>query len=148
MVINSVYNFQIKAINDQKQVYSIEALSKFGNHDMLNLVFEYFEAIDLNKIGPVDNASGYIAYSVKKIGSLLEYEPIIFETSIQSQAFGLVRSLKKDDAILFKMSHGGMLEVYVFNNKYSSRLLLLQMLRDGAFDHMIEEINEVINALL
>lgn len=147
MIINSVYCFQIKVINEQRQVYSIESMSKFGNHDLLNLVFEYFETIVLNKIGPIDNADGYIAYSVKGIGPLLEYGPIVFDTYVQSEDFGLVRSQKKDDAILFKMSKAGMLEVYVFNNKYSSRLLLLQMLRDGAFSHSIEEIKTIINAV-
>jgi len=129
----------------EKPCFSLERLSKVGNNDLLNLVFEYFDAIDVFKLGPIENANGYMAYSVKGKGPVLEYGPIIFETSVQSQGFGLVRSLKKDDAILFRRLKDGVFEVYVFNGRYTSSILLLQMFKDGVFNYEIEKIKARIS---
>lgn len=144
MIIDAFYSFSLKPIVNSER-YTMKRQLKVGSNDLLNLVFEYFESIQVRKIGPIDNANGYIAYSVEGKGSFLEYGPIIFQTSLQSVGYGLVRSSKKDDAILFRRLKDGVFEVYVFKGRYTSSILLLQMLKDGVFNYEIEKIKARIS---
>lgn len=146
MVVDAYYCFKLKPkVCVEKPCFSLKRLSKVGNNDLLNVVFEYFDTVNVFKLGPIENANGYMAYSIKGAGPVLEYGPIIFATSVQSGGYGSVKSLKKDDAILFRRLRDGVFEVYVFKGRYTSSILLLQMLKDGVFNYEIEKIKAKIS---
>jgi hypothetical protein len=124
--------------------YIIKRLFKVGNDSVMNQVFEEHKSIGVKKIGPLDSACGYTAYAFTGIKFENGEEPIAFEMSTASGTVGLVRSRKKNNAILFKKLDEGIVEVYVFADRYSSSSLLLQMLNDGAFNQMIENIKKKV----
>lgn len=144
MVITAIYNFKLRAKQVGTESYIIERLFKVGNNRVLNQVFEEYKSIVVKKIGPLNSAFGYTAYTFKGIKLDNGEEPIAFEVSTASGTVGLVRSSKKDDAILFKKFDEGIVEVYVFPDRYSSSSLLLQMLNDGAFNQIIENLKKKV----
>lgn len=144
MVITAIYTFKLHAKQVGTEFYIIERLFKVGNNSVLNQVFEEYNSIGVKKIGPLDSACGYSAYAFTGIKFENEEEPIAFEMSTASGTVGLVRSRKKDDAILFKKLDEGIVEVYVFADRYSSSSLLLQMLNDGAFNQIIENLKKKV----
>ncbi|MBB6273139.1 hypothetical protein HDF26_003599 [Pedobacter cryoconitis] len=144
MIINSFYNFNLNSRKPSELSYTVERISKVGNNDILNLFFENYEEVEVNKLGPIEALNGYIAYTIKTLGRSLVNNPIIFETSASLKDYGIVKTLKKSDAMLFRILDSDIFEVYVFNGRYSSQVLLLQMLKDGSLNTAIESIKAKI----
>ena len=140
MVINAFYSFKINA----DVPHAIKRISKVGDNDIFNLLFARYEEVEVNKLGPIEALNGYIAYTIKTLGRSLVNNPIIFESSASLKDYGIVKTLRKSDAMLFRILDSGIFEVYIFNGRYSSQVLLLQMLKDGLLDTAIESIKEKI----
>jgi hypothetical protein len=144
MVIDSLYSFNIQNRESNPPVYFIERMFKVGNNDIFNMMFENAEIVEITKLGPIKSINNYLAYTIKSLGKSILPNPVIFETSTLLQDCGIVKTSKKGDSILFKLSNPGIFEVYIFNGKYSSQLLLLQMLKDGSLDDAINLIKSRI----
>lgn len=144
MVIDSFYSFNIQNKESNQLGYLIERMFKVGNNDIFNMMFENAETLQISKLGPIESINNYVAYTIKSLGKSMVPNPVIFETSPLLHDCGIVKTLKKGDAILFKILNPRIFEVYIFDGKYSSQVLLLQMLKDGSLDDAIELIKSRI----
>jgi hypothetical protein len=140
MVISAFYSFKVHSKKTCSGVFSIERMLKVGNNGILNFTFENYDSLVFRKLGPIESAGGYTAYFLFGNELIGQNTPIAFEVSGLSKNIGLVRSVEKEDAVLFRSFDDGIIEVYVFVGRYSSSSLLLQMLNDGSFDKSIAEI--------
>lgn len=144
MVIDAFYSFKLEVKSPSLSNYSIKRLCKAGNNEIFNAIFSNSDEIEIVKYGPIKDLSDYIGYATKDLNKISDYRPILFGTSVLAEGYGLVKTEGKEDAILFLMLEESIFEVYIFKGKYSSSILLLQMLKDGALNNLVESVKAKI----
>jgi len=138
MVVSAFYSLQLIDKGNDSGKFLVKRLQRVGYNAEMHKLFDNFQSIVVKKLGPIESACGYTGYSFEESGN----GPVIFEMCFGDENVGLVKTLYTDDAILFLQKQNAVFEIYVFEGKYSSSILLLQMLKDGEFGQSIEEIKK------
>lgn len=130
--LKAALKFKISEIGE-KNGLGITRLSKVGNSEPWNAVFEHTDRCFVRKIGPLDSAEDRIIYTIDfDRWSHKNKRTIVLQTSSFLYPIGIGHEASDKSTYLFRITDENVFEVFVADTTGIDDGILIQMFMDGS----------------
>jgi hypothetical protein len=146
MVKPSFFQFQLESLNSDNIFSLVPKFSKGSIYFFTSLLLNNCDMTVTKSGVSYGPEYGYFHaypscnYVLTEKGFGIDKPIAVFQTQMYSNTYGLVRLGASSHAYIFRIVDGNCFEVLIFKHMKDQSLLLLQMLKDGSFDAVIEEL--------
>ena len=128
---------------EKADVLQLTRLSKVGNSEPWNTVFEDVDSCSFRKLGPLPSAEDRIVYVIDiDKSSHRDKRSIVLQTSTFLYPIGIGHEASDNDSYLFRISSDNVFEVFVADTAGVDDGILIQMFMDGSLAEEICELQE------